>query len=77
MKKIQVLGPGCPSCRRLAEMAEQAARELQIDFELEKVTEIDRIIAFDVAATPAMIVDGEVKVSGNVPSIGELKGMLT
>ena len=76
MKKIQVLGPGCPSCRRLAEMAEQAARELRIDFELEKVTEIDRIIAFEVAATPALVVDGEVKVWGKVPSVDELKDML-
>ena len=76
MKKIQVLGTGCPSCRRLAQMAEEAAQELTLDFELEKVTEIDRIIAFGVVATPALVVDGEVKFSGMVPSIDELKKAL-
>ncbi len=76
MKKIQVLGTGCPSCRTLAERAEQAARELHADFELEKVTEIDRIVTFGVVATPALVVDGQVRVSGKVPSVDELKDML-
>ncbi len=77
MKKIQVLGAGCPSCRKLAEIAEEAARDLPVDFELEKVTEIDRIIAFGVVATPALVVDGEVKFSGMVPTIDEVKKALT
>ncbi len=76
MKTIQVLGTGCPSCRLLAEMAEQAARELQITFELEKVTEIERIIALGAVATPALVVDGEIKSSGRVPSMDELKELL-
>lgn len=76
MKKIQVLGTGCPSCRRLAEMAEQVARELQIEYELEKVTEIEQIVALGVLATPALVVDGEVKASGKVPEIDELKTLL-
>lgn len=76
MKKLQVLGPGCPKCRKLAEMTKRAARELQIEFELEKVTEIDKITAFGVMMTPALVVDGEVKVSGKVPSLDELKEMI-
>ena len=76
MKKIQVLGTGCPSCRRLADLAAQAANELQIEFELEKVGEIERILAFDVAGTPALVVDGEVRSAGCVPSLDELKALL-
>ena len=76
MKKIQVLGTGCPSCKRLAELAEQAACELQLAHELEKVTEIDRIVALGAMSTPALVVDGELKVAGKVPSLGELKELL-
>ncbi|MCC6699174.1 MAG: thioredoxin family protein [Candidatus Hydrogenedentes bacterium] len=57
-------------------MAEQAACELQIAHELEKVTEIDKIVAFGVMSTPALVVDGEIKVSGKVPSLNELKELL-
>ena len=76
MKKIQVLGTGCPSCKRLAELAEQAAAELQLAHEMEKVTEIDKILALGVMSTPALVVDGEIKVSGRVPSLNELKELL-
>ncbi len=76
MKKLQVLGPGCPNCRKLAELTETAAQELEIAFELEKVTEIDRITAFGVMTTPALVVDGVVVVSGRVPSVAEIRGMI-
>lgn len=76
MKKLQVLGAGCPSCEKLAERVKEAAAELRLDFELEKVTEIDRITAFDIVSTPALVVDGEVKASGGVPSLDEIKGMI-
>ncbi len=76
MKKLQVLGTGCPKCKKLAETAEQAARDLGIDYELEKVTDINEIVAFGVMATPALAVDGDVKVSGRMPSVEEIKGML-
>ncbi len=76
MKKLQVLGTGCPTCDRLAEMTDEAARELGLDYELEKVTEIDRIVEFGVVATPALVVDGEVKVSGGLPSSKELRAMI-
>jgi len=76
MKKLQVLGPGCPSCDKLADMTEQAARELAIEFEFEKVSDMDDILAFGVPTTPALVVDGEVKICGRVPSMNELKSMI-
>ena len=76
MTKLQVLGTGCPKCKRLAENAEAAAKALGIDYELDKVTDINDIMAFGVMMTPALAVDGEVKVSGKVPSVAELQEML-
>jgi small redox-active disulfide protein 2 len=76
MKKLQILGTGCPKCQKLGEIAERAARELGIEYEMEKVQEIDKIMGFGVMMTPALVVDGEVKVSGKVPSVEEIKGML-
>ncbi len=77
MKKIQILGTGCPKCKKLAENAEAAAKELGIEFEIEKVTDINEIMKFGVMMTPALVVDGEVKVVGKVPSTDEINQMLT
>lgn len=76
MKKIQVLGPGCPKCKQLAEQAEAAAKALGIEFELAKVTELKDIMAFGVMTTPALVVDGAVKVVGKVPSVEDIKKYL-
>lgn len=76
MKKLQILGTGCPTCSRLAEMTEYAAKSLQLDYELEKITDINEILRFDIAGTPALVVDGHVKVSGRLPSVAELKQLL-
>ncbi len=76
MKKLQILGPGCPKCKKLAENAEAAARELELDYEIEKVTDINDIMKFGVMMTPALAVDGQVKVVGKVPSPDEIKKML-
>lgn len=75
--KIQILGTGCPKCKKLAENAEAAATELNLDFELEKVTNINEIMAFGVMMTPALAVDGEVKASGKSLSTEDIKAMLT
>ena len=77
MKKIQVLGPGCPNCERLAGLADRVARDLGIEFELCKVTEIGEIVQFGVIATPGLVVDGKVVVSGRVPSESEIKEWLS
>ena len=76
MKKLQILGSGCPSCNRLAELTKQAATEMNVEFEMEKVTQIDRILSFDVASTPALVVDVEVRVVGRVPTVAELKQII-
>jgi len=76
MKKIQILGTGCPKCKKLAENAEAAANELDIEFKVEKVTDINEMMKFGVMITPALVVDGEVKVVGKVPSPDEIKQML-
>jgi small redox-active disulfide protein 2 len=76
MKTLQILGPGCSNCRRLAENTEKAAKELGIDYELEKITDLNVIVGFGVMRTPALAVDGVVKISGKVPEVEEIKKML-
>lgn len=76
MKKLQILGTGCAKCRMLTDHTEQAARALGLEYTLEKVTDINDIIAFGVMATPALVVDGEVKVAGRVPTAEALKPLL-
>ena len=76
MKKIQILGTGCPKCAKLAANAELAAQAAGIEYELEKVTDINDIMAFGVMMTPALAVDGEVKVVGKVPDPEAIKDML-
>ena len=76
MKKIQILGIGCPKCKKLAENAEAAAKELGIEYELEKVTDINEITKFGVMMTPALAVDDKVKVVGRVPDTEQIKTLL-
>lgn len=76
MKKLQILGTGCSKCKSLTEQVEQAAKELGIEHEIEKVTDLREIIAFGVMTTPALAVDGQVKTAGNIPSIEELKRLI-
>ena len=76
MKKLQVLGTGCPKCEKLAENTEAAARALGIEYELVKVTDINEIMKFGVMMTPALAVDGAVKVVGKVPTPDEIKKFL-
>jgi small redox-active disulfide protein 2 len=76
MKKIQILGTGCPKCKKLAENAEAAAKDLGIEYSLEKVTEINEIMKFGVMVTPTLAIDGQVKSIGKVISPDEIKKML-
>ena len=76
MKEIKVLGPGCASCEGLAADVKALVEELGIDCEIEKSTDINQMLSFGVMLTPALVVDGEVKVAGRRPSMDELKGML-
>ena len=76
MKKLAVLGAGCPKCIKLAANAEAAAKALGLEFELEKVTDINKIMGYGVMMTPALVVDGVVKVVGKVPSVEDIKKLL-
>jgi small redox-active disulfide protein 2 len=76
LKKLQILGTGCSKCKALAEQTEKAAKTMGVEFVLEKVTDIEKIVAFGVMATPALAVDGVVKVSGRLPSLEEIKTMI-
>jgi small redox-active disulfide protein 2 len=76
MKKIQILGTGCPKCKKLSEVAELVAKESGVEYELIKVTDIIEIMQYGVMMTPALVIDGEVKVVGRIPKPDEIKGWL-
>ena len=76
MRILQVLGTGCPKCKKLAENAEAAAKAMGIEYEIQKVTDINDIMKLGVMMTPALAVDGTVKVCGKVPSPDEIKKLL-
>jgi len=77
MRKLQVLGTGCPKCKKLVENTEAAAKALGIEYDIAKVTDINEIMKFGVMMTPALAVDGQVKVVGKVPSPDEIKKILS
>ncbi len=76
MKKIQILGTGCPKCKKLAENAEAAAKTLGIEYKIEKITYLNEIMKFGVMMTPALAVDGQVKIVGKVPSIEDIEKII-
>ncbi len=76
MKKIQILGTGCPKCKQLAANAEEAAKELGVEYEMVKVTDINEIMKFGVMMTPGIAVDGQVKASGKVVNTEQIKPWL-
>jgi small redox-active disulfide protein 2 len=77
MKKLQVLGPGCPKCLELTKRTEEAAKAMGGDYEVEKVSDLSKIMAFGIFTTPALVVDGEVKVVGQVPSVEAIKKIIS
>jgi len=76
LKKIEILGPGCPKCQKLHDETQKAAHELGIECQILKVTDIGQITGYGVMITPALVVDGVVKVSGKVPSRDEIKRLI-
>lgn len=73
---ILVIGPGCAKCKTLAQLTEQAVKELGVTAEINKVTDLRQIMALGVMMTPALAIDGAVKVVGKVPSVPEIKAIL-
>ncbi len=74
--KIEILGPGCPKCKKVAELAEQAVKESGVEAEIVKVANIKEIANRGVMLTPALAIDGEVKSAGKIPSMDEIKNWL-
>ncbi|PKM51899.1 MAG: redox-active disulfide protein 2 [Firmicutes bacterium HGW-Firmicutes-7] len=74
--EIKVLGPGCKNCKVLEENTKKAVQALKLDATIEKVTDMKEIIGYGVMRTPALVVDGTVKVMGRVPSPEEIKELL-
>jgi len=77
MAKIQILGTGCPKCKKLTENAEKATRELDGEYEIVKVTDINEIMKFGIMMTPALAVENEVKSVGKVLSVEEIKKIIS
>ena len=77
MMQLLVLGSGCAKCAKLYDLTAQAARELGLEHELQKVNDLRQLMALRVMFTPALVVNGSVKLSGKVPSLDELKGILS
>ena len=75
--KIQILGTGCPKCKKLTELTEAAAKEMGLAFEIEKVTDISKILDFGIMSTPGLAVDGKVLLSGHLPTAEQVKRLLT
>jgi small redox-active disulfide protein 2 len=70
--KIEILGTGCPKCKKLNELVEEAVSELGVLVEIIKVTDINKIIDYGVMVTPALVIDGDVKMTGKIPSKVEI-----
>ncbi len=77
MPQIQILGSGCKRCHDLTANAERAVQELGIEAQIEKVTQVQDILKFQILMTPGLVVDGQVKAAGRIPSVEEIKQMLT
>ena len=76
MKTVKVLGPGCPKCEDLYRLTEMVVRQMGLECDIEKVTDMREITSYGILMTPALVVDGEVKLSGKLPTADDLKKML-
>ena len=75
--KLQILGTGCPKCKQLAANAKKAAEKADVEYEIEKVTDVNEIMEYGVMMTPALAIDGEVKVAGKVADVQDIKDLLS
>jgi len=76
MRQVKILGPGCRRCEQLCSSTKQAAEQLGIEYQVEKVTDITKFADYGVMMTPGLVVDGTVKSQGKVPTLDEIKAML-
>ena len=71
--KIEILGSGCAKCNKTKELVEKAVKEMGVEAEIVKVEDFDKILGYGVMITPALVIDGDVKVAGKVPSVEDIK----
>ncbi|MBI4833993.1 MAG: TM0996/MTH895 family glutaredoxin-like protein [Planctomycetes bacterium] len=74
--KIEILGTGCPKCKKLYELTSEAIKESGVQAELVKVEKINEIMNYGVMMTPALVIDGKVKVAGKVPNKDDIKSLI-
>lgn len=77
MLQIKILGSGCPNCKKLEEETRKAVSNLAIEADLEKVTDFQEIMAYDVLSTPGLVINEKVFSSGRIPSQSEITSFLT
>ncbi|MBB1125346.1 thioredoxin family protein [Thiospirillum jenense] len=77
MKEIKVLGSGCANCKNTAQLIETVAREQQVEIQLEKITDMQKIMAYQILSTPGVVIDGQVVHAGGVPSRAQITNWLT
>jgi small redox-active disulfide protein 2 len=77
MKDIKILGTGCPKCKQTEAVVRQVVDELGVEAQIEKVEDIVQIMTYNVLSTPAVVLDGVVKIKGRVPNASEIKGLLS
>jgi len=73
---IQILGTGCSTCKKLFEMVKKAVLETGVQAVIEKVEDIEKIMAYEIFTTPGLVINGQVKAAGRIPKLEELKTML-
>ena len=74
--KIEILGMGCPKCKKLYENAQNAAKELNVQADIVKVEDLQQIVSRGVMTTPALVIDGKVKTAGSVPDVAKIKELI-
>lgn len=76
MKKVEILGPGCPKCKFVEKRVKETIEELRIDAEVKEITDMGKIVEQGIMATPAVVVDGSVKSEGRIPTREEIEKWL-
>lgn len=76
MVHIKILGTECPKCKKLEELSKQAAKENEIEFSIEKVSDINKIIEYGIMTPPALVINEELMLAGKVPSLEDLKKII-
>ena len=75
--EIQVLGSGCPTCKKLLELTKQAVEELKLEMDVEYITDTQKIVELGVLSSPVLVINGKVIIAGSVPTIEKIKELVS